>query len=151
VQEQPGTELEIVTAPENWQNNSQAAKLRFEKGRYPGISFSHIYGDWSDYTNLRIDVYSSHSGSLPIVLRIHDTLHNNDFDDRYNRQLLIQPGVNRIDIDLNAVRTAPQTRPMQMDNIASMALFTVSPEAPLEIYLDNIHLSDRQSSTSPDQ
>jgi len=138
-----GTTLIIDVSPEQWKaNNSQVAKIVFGNARYPGVSFPHIYGDWSDYGYLQFDIYSEQPEPLQIILRIHDALHNGEYGDRYNRRLLIQPGLNHVNIDLNSVKAAPAARALQMDQIASMTLFMISPNTPAEIYLDDIRLSD---------
>lgn len=109
-------------------------------GPYPGVSLPEIHRDWRDYNTLALRVFSPQTQSLTLTLRIHDAQHNNDYDDRLNQRLSIQPGINDLVINLNDVASAPKNRRMDLSQIQSLMLFVVSPKQPLTVYVDEIRL-----------
>jgi VanZ family protein len=116
------------------------ARLDLEPDRYSGISFAHMYPDWRGYRQLALIVYSDLPAPLPMVIRVHDARHANRFGDRFNRDLTIRPGLNRLVIPLDDIRHAPQGREMDMSRIRGIGLFTVDLAAPIHLYLGAIRL-----------
>jgi VanZ family protein len=111
--------------------------------KYAGVSLIGSYGDWSHYKFLVIDFYNPDAESLELVLRISDSLHDrgtNDFNDRFNRRILLAQGWSQVQVDLNDVRTAPGNRVMHMDAIGNMTIFAVQLSKTREFYVDNIRL-----------
>jgi hypothetical protein len=78
--------------------------------------------------------------SLPLVIRINDAAHDNRYADRFNRQVVIRPGVNRVVIPLDDVRRAPNRREMDMRHIRQIIVFGYRVTAPTHVYLGPIRL-----------
>jgi len=143
-----GAKVEIVAVPEQWPaiknqatNKNHVAEITFLNNyKYPTLSVSNFYSDWSSYASLSFDVFSRQEEDLQLVIRIHDVSHQNRYDDRFNLQLNIQPGLNKFELPLRDVRLAPKDRNMQMDNISGMSFFMSNPNSPLIVYLDNLTL-----------
>ena len=111
--------------------------------KYAGVSLFGPYGDWSGYQFLRMDFYNPDTEPLELVLKISDAdhdRHENRFDDRFNRKLVLMQGWNQVQIDLNDVRSAPLNREMHMNKITGMAVFVMQLPKPREFYWDNIRL-----------
>lgn len=139
-----GGEVAIVGSPDGWlENQSRVLQITMDSTQYPGASLNHIWSDWSGYQSLSMDLYSAHSDSFPLVVRIHDGKHNLDYDDRFNQRIIVQPGVNHITLDLELVKEAPKNRQMELNDISALMLFTVRPGKPRQVFLDNIRLSGR--------
>lgn len=113
-------------------------RVEMQRGAYPGVSFPEIHHDWQGYHSLALRVFSPQAQTL--TLRIHDKNHNNDYDDRYNQRLSIQPGINDLVISLDDVASAPKNRRMDLSQVQNLMLFAVSPQQPLTIYVDEIRL-----------
>lgn len=111
--------------------------------KYTGLSLIGPYGDWSHYRFLVMDFYNPDKEPLELVLRISDFLHDrgtNNFNDRFNRSILLMQGWNQVQVELNDVRVAPRNRVMQMNQISGMTIFAVQLSKPREFYWDNIRL-----------
>ena len=120
--------------------STSVPRLTFLPAQYPGISIQEPHPDWTGYDRLAFEVYSEEPAPVELVLRIDDARHNNDYADRFNRALIIQPGPNRISISLDDVQRAPRTRPMDMTRIRGLTLFAVDPPRPFSVYLDGLRL-----------
>ena len=141
LQLQAGAHLSIVDAPEGWtEHDSKVAKLTLSSQHYPGLTFRDIPRDWSKYQFLILEMFSKQNPTNAITLRIHDQQHNNRYQDRFNLSLKLSAGLNEIKIPLRHVSLAPTNREMNLQQIAGMALFTIKPQSPSSIYLDNIRL-----------
>jgi len=136
------TELRVIEAPNDWGNNTNVAEVTFGAGgSYPGLVVPYIYNDWTGYANFSFEVFSAQSEAVSLKIRIHDGLHQNQFDDRFNLTLNVQPGLNRFELSLEDVRFAPKLRELQLDDIESVAFFMVKPEYPTVLFFDNLVLN----------
>jgi hypothetical protein len=89
-----------------------------------------------------MDIYNPSEKPLEINLRINDVLHNsnNTFEDRFNRRIQLISGWNSVVIPIDAIQKAPAQRQLQLDAIASLAIFTMRLPEARDIYLDNLVL-----------
>jgi len=115
-------------------------KFRFEPGLYPGVSIIEPVENWSGYRILHFDVFSTNIDNVKMVLRVHDKQHNQDFRDRFNRHFILQPGFNRIVVELAEIRDALYSRKIDMANIAGVEMFLTEVEEPLYLEISNIFI-----------
>ena len=118
------------------------ARLDLKPGTYPGIAFPEPYPDWRWAGSLELTVVSDLDGPLQLFLRVHDASHDRRYADRFNRAILIQPGVNRIVIPLDDVRRAPDRRQMDMAHIRGVMLFAYRLTQPTHVYIGPLRLGD---------
>lgn len=124
-------------------HGAHAAKITFGTHPYSSISLIGTYGDWSGYAALSMDLYNPDIEPLELMVKISDYSHDrgaNNFDDRFNRRIVLVQGWNQLRIDLEDVRTAPRDRVMQMDAIGNVTIFAVRLLEPRDFYWDNIRL-----------
>ena len=128
--------------PEKWENmiGGYVGKLTFSIAEYPGLAIEETYPDWSGHRLLSFTLFSELDSSVKISVRIEDSQHNNDHNDRFNRAFTIDPGLNKISIPLDEIRKAPMTRDMDMMNIRAIHLFAYKPTKEFSLYLDDIRL-----------
>ena len=110
---------------------------------YSGASLDNLPADWRDYDQLRISLFNPHDDRFTMTLRINDVAHErnaNTYNDRFNTQLQLQPGLNRFAVSLNAVREAPHTRPMDMSDIRRLGIFVIRLPQPRTVYLTELQL-----------
>ncbi len=124
-------------------HGSHSLEVRLQPGRYPGIALEYMFEDWSGYDSFSFDVYLEGNGSLPVVVRINDLLHNQMFDDRFNRRFLLKPGNNHISISLSEVRKAPRTRSMDMSRIKNICVFSYQLKETRVLFFDNFRLDGK--------
>jgi hypothetical protein len=116
------------------------SQLELKPGLYPGISIREPFPDWSAYTYLTLVLHSPEADAFDMVLRIHDSQHNNDFYDRFNQVLAVTPGINRFQIPLLRVAQAPQNRMMDMERISGVMLFVSGLDKSLKIHPGTLRL-----------
>ena len=120
-----------------------SAQVSLATHPYSGVSLLGSYGDWNGYAALSLDLFNPDTEPLELVVRIADVQHDrgdNNFNDRFNRRILLQQGWNQVQIDLNDVRNAPYKRVMHMHQISDITIFAVGLLRTREFYLDNVKL-----------
>ncbi len=115
------------------------ARIDLTPGLYSGFLLDEPYPDWSHYQRLAFTVSSESPVNLSI--RIHDDWHNQQYDDRFNRQFAVAPGPPlRVSIPLEDVRKAPAHRQLDMRRIRGIVMFAYQLEHPLQIHLGEVRL-----------
>jgi VanZ family protein len=115
-------------------------RMDLQMATYPGVSVREPHPDWRGYRRLVFTVVSDLDAPTVLTLRVHDALHDQRYEDRFNRGLKILPGVNRVVIPLDDIRTAPDGRDMDMSRIRGIAIFGHSPAAPTHVFLGPLRL-----------
>ncbi|HEX7485151.1 MAG TPA: VanZ family protein [Vicinamibacterales bacterium] len=118
------------------------ARLDLKPGTFPGLAFNEPYPDWSRSRSLAFTIVSDLEAALPLTIRVHDAAHDQRTEDRFNRSLVINPGVNRVVIPLDEVRHAPDRREMDMRRIRGIILFGYRLTKPTHVYVSAIRLVD---------
>lgn len=96
----------------------------FVAGASPGLNLSEPFPDWRGYSNLMLDLSNPTVGPMQITVRVNDRDHNQDFADRFNRDLRVAARTRAvIRIPLLDVEGAPHGRRMDMRHIARVAVF----------------------------
>jgi len=104
-------------------DQQQVSQLTLNRGKCPGFSIIEPDPNWSAFKTLLLDLYSKQVQKIRLVLRIHDSLHNQEYSDRFNRALTIKQGNNRFRIPLHDVEHAPAGHQMDMRHIANISSF----------------------------
>ena len=135
-------QLEDVAPPTGWTNPPQGrvGKITFLPAQYPTLAIEQPYSNWTNREKLYINIYSDNDTTVSLVLRINDVHHNYSFDDRYNTDFKVNPGLNLIAIPLADVVRAPKSRPMNMKKITNLAIFAVNPPKPFTLYFGKFYL-----------
>ncbi len=134
--------FDVVEAPRGFRKagGDRVARITFEPAQYSGWSISGPFPDWSGHRELAFVVYSELSEPVRMTLRIHDRSHNQAYRDRYNREFIIQPGVNQIRVPLVQVQGTPAGRRMDLAAIDGVGMFVVRPERSFVLYFDGFRL-----------
>lgn len=129
-------------APTAWTpvSGQQVARLTLNRALYPGVAMIEPFPDWSGFETLTLVIYSPLPQTFDLVLRIHDKLHNQAYEDRFNQQLTVTPGENRFRIPLLAIQDAPVGRDMDMTRITNVTLFATGIASPVNCYLGPLNL-----------
>jgi hypothetical protein len=135
--------IERVPLPARFARNAPeyALLVRFGTGDYPGIALIEPQPDWREYETLAVDVTNPTDAELNLVLRVHDERHNNQHGDRFNTRLAIQPKSREIfRVPLEAIRTGPRSRALDLANVAGVVLFATADSKARQMYVAGVWL-----------
>jgi hypothetical protein len=116
------------------------ARLDLIPGTYSGLIIGEPYPDWDGYSRLVLHIVSDLDAPIAITIRIHDAIHDQRYEDRFNRELQVMPGANRLIIALRDIRSAPDRRKMDMSRIRGIVLFAYRLDRPTHLNLGRIEL-----------
>lgn len=121
-----------------------ALAIEFQPAQYPGFAMHEFIGNWQGYQYLAFSFYNPTKENRQIELKVYDRQHKangQQYADRFNRVMTLQPGWNDIKIRLADIRRAPEKRSMEMSDIIDVSLFLNNPKYPLLLYFDYLRLS----------
>lgn len=121
-------------------HGTHSLKMALYPSSYPGFKPALKQHHWEKYTSFKFDMYNPTTEKIVITLRIDDREDANEYSDRYNKSFSLKPGMNRMSILLNSLKTSGTDRKLDLENIYRFLLFTVSPEQKIALYIDNIRL-----------
>ncbi len=117
------------------------------------LVFNEPYPDWTGHTALVLELF--HPGERPIEfgVRIDDRKRAVRHIDRFNRLVVLKPGLNRLRIPMEEIVAGPAERELDISSIDRIVVFAIDPVGDYEIYIGPVLLETGEtvtSSTSPD-
>jgi hypothetical protein len=98
----------------------------------PGLQLFEPEPDWRGHSVLKIDLVNPGDRSLRLVVRVHDAMHDQRHEDRFNRAFTLAPGSRRVlEIPIDDIESAPRGRPLDLSRVAAIGLFEGSRPAPV--------------------
>lgn len=99
--------------------------IRIVGRRYPGVTLVEPSPDWTGYQRLMLDLENPGDRPLTLTLRVHDRDHDNRAEDRFNRDLELEPRRRTtIAIALDEIADAPQGRALDLSGVAGIILYS---------------------------
>ena len=137
-----GTSVRMIEMPteESFAGGKVLQVYFSNKGVWPGWKLVYPYPDWSDYSRLSFRIFSPGKEPVDIVFRVNDELHNNHYNDRFNKSLTVKPGLNQFSIALDDIKNAPEYRTMDMSKVGQLVWFAVRPDNDFTLYFDSVVL-----------
>jgi hypothetical protein len=132
------SELDRVQAPAAW-GAGTVGRVTFGIAAYPSLAIHEPFPDWSGYSALELAIWAEESAVLTV--RVHDRDHDQTYSDRFNREILVQPGLNQVRIPLADVEVAPRNRQLNLREVAGVAIFADHPAKPFTLWFDDLRLS----------
>ena len=123
-------------------HGNHSLKVQLTTDEYSGVGLVYFPRNWQDFERLHMSVYFYEEGQLELVCRVHDSEHNNDYSDRFNKRFLLKKGWNDLVIPLADIENAPVKRLMNMSNISNLKLFVIRQEKERILYVDHIFLGN---------
>ena len=82
------------------------------------------YPDWRGARALVLNLHNPGESDLPLALRVHDRIHNQQYRDRFNREFTLHAGERlELSIPLREIESAPSGRLMDLSRVAGVMIF----------------------------
>lgn len=108
-----------------------------------GVIFHDTAKLWTEAAYLSFELHNTSGKRREIALRIHDVYHNNNYHDRYNVTLDVQPGANSYRLPIVDIqflyRETRRERQLDMDNIQEIQLFSLDGNS-FSLFLSDLYL-----------
>jgi hypothetical protein len=108
---------------------------------FAGVTIDEPQPDWEGYRSLLVEVTNPGRTDLEFNVRVHDRAHNNTYEDRFNAETVIPAGRRQtLEFPLEALRSAPHGRALDLRHVAGVGLFRSGPDGPREFWLHRVEL-----------
>lgn len=118
-------------------------------GRFSGVNLIWPTTDWRGYDRLTWDIRNASADPLRLTLKIHDAQHvrgGYDPRDRFHFRFEVAPGtVDSLSVNLADVAVAPDTRTMEMSEIAGVELYAADLQRGHILMLDDLRLEKAEN------
>jgi VanZ family protein len=131
-------------APVLWQDGSPMFSrfTRWHDGRYAALLLEEPAPDWRKWTFLEVDLETTRTRPLRVVVRVHDRQHDQRHEDRYNEAFMLQPLQRTLlRIPLERIRSGPRDRNLDMSDIAGVVVFAPAADPAGDLVVHAIRLS----------
>lgn len=139
-----GASATLAVVPSPWAVTPEERALYVspdDTRRWAGITLEEPFSDWTSYRTLLVTVINPNEQALELTLRIDDSQHNQEYEDRFNRLLHINPEQRvKQAISLSEIRDAPATRQLALNEISKLVLFEDTEQSARAFYLSEIRL-----------
>lgn len=135
--------LTIEPPPDAWtQSESElVGKMNIQPGAYPGFVMIDAYPDWSGYEYFEWEVLLDDTTPQAAIIRAHDLYHDvYDYRDRFRREFDLQPGFQRIRVDIADMKKVANGRELELDQMHGFSLFFPDLDRPLKVYVGEARL-----------
>lgn len=127
-----------------WRSDSTLLNhfAHWQEGDYPGLVIDEVPPDWRGYGELLVTVNNAHNASNFIIVRVDDVHHNQQYEDRFNRQLQVPPrSTQTFSIPLEEIRNSLVGRSMDIQAITGVAVFQLRNPAQQRVSILSIALN----------
>ena len=121
-------------------HGSNSLRLELYPSKYPGWTPILKANDWRGFNRLCFDLYNPQKRDIRVTVRIDDSEDFPNYADRLNRNFVLRPGLNRIRMPLNELRTSGTDRRLELDHIFRFLLFMVNLDEKVLLYIDYVRL-----------
>ena len=135
------TPLTLAAAPDNWPQTGRVGRLLLDLSAGVALTLQP-HRNWNGYTTFSFLAGAADSRTHRMYLRVHDSQHNNQFDDRFNYSFIVTPLPQRYRIPMADIRDAPATRQLDIASIAEVMLFIYEPQEAGVVLVDDFRLEN---------
>lgn len=106
---------------------------------YSGVVFQAEGQDWSTFQALSFQAYNPGT-AFTLRLRIDDLEDCRNYNNRFNKQIVLEPGVNQIQIPTAEIVSGPTARKLKITAVQKVFFFVGPEEEEKVFYLDEVKL-----------
>lgn len=130
----------MALSDEHATHGEKTLRLELYPSAYPG--FNPVIGkmNWKGYQAICFDIYNPGDNKIPVSIRIDDNRDSPDYEDRFTKKIVLEKGLNRIQLNLKDLITNGSKRHLNLKRIFKCSIFMVNPKQRHVLYLDNIRL-----------
>lgn len=127
-------------ATEHQSHGLKSLRLELYPSDYPGLHPKLKDNDWRQFKEFCFEAFNPQAFDVPIVVRIDDRKDNPDYQDRYNKRFVLNPGDNQIRIPLDTLITSGTDRHLNLSRVSMVVLFLSHPKEKIVLFVDYLRL-----------
>ena len=130
----------VSLSDEHATHGIKSLRMEFYPSDYPRLHPHLDLNDWKKFKKLCFDLYNPLTEDVSISVLIDDHTVYTEYPDRYNKDFIIKPGLNRLTIPFNTLITSGTHRALDLKKIYKLMIFMSHPAKKYVLYVDWIRL-----------
>lgn len=118
-----------------------ALKIISGTSQYSGVTIEPPK-NWSNYNTFTFTINTTNQTINRWWIRINDSSHNGEYDDRFNSVLVVGPTLKRVQLSLRDIQSAPKHRSMDLTSMTKIGIFFEGTDHPSAIVIDDLKLEN---------
>ena len=137
-------ELFVGKGPEEWPRRAgrRVALLLLDGEPGAGVMVHGIFKDWSGFSVLMLNLYSTAPDPVRVNLRLEDSSRLLPPEERVEYPLRVTPGANDFYIPLDVLLSVPSGREFRRNAVRRLGLFLAEPSEPFRLYIHRIRIAE---------
>ena len=111
-----------------------------EPAKYPGVQIFDVPRNWEGFSTFEFYFSAPSSVGQKLHIRIDDSDIADDYHARYQGQILIGKGVQKVSIPLETIRTQPAKRHLNLRTIERIVIYLYNQKTRSTLTLDDLRL-----------
>jgi hypothetical protein len=138
--------LFVGKPPPGWTSRSHrdTAMISFEGEQDASIIINEVYPNWDGFNTLRFLVYSDLRDPVILALHLDDKRSDPPPGDRYDTQLVVQPGLNEYEIPYRDIRAAPASRELRLNRMRRIGIVAPARPESFRLFFSDFRLVERE-------
>lgn len=121
-------------------HGNRSLRIELYPSNYSGLNPMLKENDWRSYATLCFDIYNPEGKEICVSVRVDAREDCPDYNDRYNKKFILQPGMNHMRIPLDTLLTSGTQRKLDIKKIHKLLIFLARSERKVVLYVDYIRL-----------
>lgn len=140
-----GAELFVGKGPGEWVRRAgrRVALLLFDGSPGGGVTVHEPFKDWSGFSGIMINVYSTAPEPVRLILRLEDRSREQPAEERIDYALQLVPGANDFYVPFDELSTTPSGRSINWSSIRRFGLYLGAETEPLRVYFHRIRVGEQ--------
>ncbi len=109
--------------------------------KYSGVLYRANGLEWRKSNALELVLFNPYSSYLHLGIRIDDYQDCREFEDRFNREIDIPPGLSTTSITMEEIANGPKTRKLDTDQVRRLLIFSFPQKDSIDFGLIEIRLT----------
>jgi hypothetical protein len=126
----------IMLSDRNPISGNFSLRFDYDAVEYPRFVINYLPRDWTTFGKLSASFYNPSDDTLEMGVNVIDHITLSNPSRIYNRHFRLKPGLNKLVMDIDRMRTA-----INLADIMEISISVVRPEKPGTVYIDDIVLS----------
>ena len=137
--------LFVGQPPPGWtsRKDRETAMISFEGEQDAAVTVNEVSPDWGGFNTLRFQIYSDLKDPVILSMHIDDKRSDPPPGDRYDTQLVVQPGLNDYEIPYRDIQAGPANRELRLNRMRRIGLFAPARPETFRLFFSGFRLVER--------
>lgn len=137
--------LFVGQPPPGWTSRSdrETVMISFEGGQDASVTVNEVYPDWGGFNTLRFQIFSDLGDPVILAMHVDDKRSDPPPGDRFDTQLVVQPGLNDYEIPYRDIAAGPASRELRLNRMRRIGVMAPARPGTFRLFFSGVRLVER--------